>query len=392
MANEVAILGVGMHPWGRWAKPLSELGVIAARAALQDAGLAWKDVSLVSCGAASRCGTQGHLSASTFAEALGWQGAELATIGGGCVAGAHALSVARNRIISGECDVALALCADLVPRGVLGLDAQHHVNDPNHVRHALGFTNPVYLGLEARRRVSTYGTTEDDLASVKVKNARHGLHNPNARYRYVITLDQVKRSALIADPLRLLHICATSDGAAAVALSSIAFARRRSLRYVTLLGLSTASSTYPNPRLEMPYLASDAILASNGESFRTAVIRKLYESTGVGPKDLSMAEIYDLSSVSELEWYEHLGLCAVGEAENFLREGHSGLGGSVPVNPSGGLASFGEAVAAQALAQVCELTWQLRDQAADRQVPDAQIGIAVSQGTFGLGAAIMLKR
>ena len=392
MVNEVAILGVGMHPWGRWGKSLAELGVFAARAALHDAGVAWKDVSLLSSGAASRCGTQGHLAASTFAEALGWQGAELATSCGGCIVGALALSVARSRILSGECDVALALCADVVPRGVLGLDAQHHVDDPNHIRHLLGFTNPVYLGLQARRRMSVYGTTEADLANVKVKNARHGLHNPNARYRSAITVDQVQRSPLIAAPLRLFHICATSEGAAAVVLSSTAFAKRRLRSYVRLIGVSTASSSYPNPWLEMPYLASDSLASAGGQSFKAAVVRRLYESTGLGPEDLSMAEVYDLSSVSELEWYEDLGLCAAGEAEGFLRRGASALGGAVPVNPSGGLASLGEAIAAQALAQVCELTWQLREQADGRQVANARVGIAVSQATFGLGAAIMVNR
>ena len=392
MGTEVAIIGVGMHPWGRWGKSFIELGICAAHAALQDAGLAWRDIQLLTSGGATRCGTMGQLAASAFAESLGWQGADLSTSTGGCVAGAQALSVARSRIQEGECDVALVLCADVVPRGVLALDSQNYPEDPNHVRYSLGLTNPVYLGLDARRRAAVHGTTDDDLALVKVKNARHGLHNPNARYRYAVSLDQVKRSPLVSDPLRLFHICATSDGAAAIVLSSMNFAKRRSRRFVLLAGISTASSTYPNPHIEMPYLASDSALSPAGLSFKDAVVENIYEQTAIGPQDLSVAEVYDISSVSELDWYERLGLCDVGCAERFLRDGDSALGGRLPVNPSGGLASFGEAVAAQALAQVCELTWQLREEAGARQVSNASVGIAVSQATFGLGAAVLLKR
>ena len=97
----------------------------------------------------------------------------------------------------------------------------------------------------------------------------------------------------------------------------------------------------------------------------------------MGPEDLSFAEVYDLSTALELDWYEDIGLCAPGEAEALLRSGVTALGGRVPVNPSGGLACFGEAVPAQALAQVCELTWQLRGQAAGRQITEPRTGIAV---------------
>ena len=102
-----------------------------------------------------------------------------------------------------------------------------------------------------------------------------------------------------------------------------------------------------------------------------------------------MAEVYDLSSALELDWYENIGLCPEGEAEKLLREGTTTLGGRVPVNPSGGLACFGEAVPAQAIAQVCELTWQLRGQAGGRQIEGAQAGITANIGLFGHGSSVI---
>jgi acetyl-CoA acetyltransferase len=107
---------------------------------------------------------------------------------------------------------------------------------------------------------------------------------------------------------------------------------------------------------------------------------------------MSLAEVYDLSSALELDWYEHIGLCKAGEAERLLHDGDTTIGGRIPVNPSGGLACFGEAVPAQALAQVCEVTWQLRGQAGARQVEGARVGITANQGLFGHGSAVILAR
>src|SRR5205807_6426116 len=111
-----------------------------------------------------------------------------------------------------------------------------------------------------------------------------------------------------------------------------------------------------------------------------------YEEAGVGPDDLDLAEVYDLSTALELDWYENIGLCKEGEAERLLNDGDTTLGGRIPVNASGGLACFGEAIPAQAIAQVCELTWQLRGEAGGRQVEGAKAGVTVNQGRFGHGS------
>ena len=126
--------------------------------------------------------------------------------------------------------------------------------------------------------------------------------------------------------------------------------------------------------------------------FRDSIAKRAYEEAGLGPEDMSCAEVYDLSTALELDWYENIGLCKSGDAEKLLRDGATTLGGKVPVNPSGGLACFGEAVPAQAIAQVCELTWQLRGQANGRQVEGAKVGVTVNQGLFGHGSSVVVKR
>jgi len=200
-------------------------------------------------------------------------------------------------------------------------------------------------------------------------------------------------SAMVADPLRLFQICATSDGGAAIVLTSMDYARRKGINNpVRIAGISTVSPRYASAEVEMPDIATDSAAIASAHSFRASIAKKAYEEAGIGPEDVSLAEVYDLSSALELDWYEHIGLCKTGEAEILLREGATKIGGRVPVNTSGGLACFGEAVPAQALAQVCELTWQLRGQAGERQVQNAKVGITANQGLFGHGSSVIVKR
>lgn len=395
MEREVAILGVGMHPWGKWGKSFVELGLKAAQDALRDAGLEWKDVQFVSGAESIRNGYPGFVAGATFAQALGWTGARIASSYGACAAGSQAINAARAQILAGLCDVALVVGADCAPKGFFAPVGGDRPDDPDWLRfRLLGATNPVYFALYARRRMELYGSTEKDFAKVKVKNARHGLSNPNARYRKAFTEEEVLGSAIVSDPLRLFEICATSDGGAALVLSSMAFARTRTTNPVTIAAVSTVTPRYPNTVIEMPNFATDsaAVVPPPTVSFRDSIAAAAYEEAGLGPKDMSLAEVYDLSSALELDWYENIGLCKPGEAEKLLNDGDTTLGGRIPVNPSGGLACFGEAIAAQAIAQVCELAWQLRGQAQGRQVEKAKAGVTANQGLFGHGSSVIVKK
>ena len=152
---------------------------------------------------------------------------------------------------------------------------------------------------------------------------------------------------------------------------------------------------YPNTLIEMPNFATDSVgrqPASPTPPSATRSRRAPTSRRALGPEDVDLAEVYDLSTALELDWYENIGLCKPGEAEKLLRDGVTALGGRVPVNPSGGLCSFGEAVPAQAIAQVCELTWQLRGQAGERQVAGASVGVTANQGLFGHGSSVLVKR
>ncbi len=393
--KEVAILGVGMHPWGKWGRNFVEYGVHAARAALKDADVEWKDVQFVAGGETIRNGYPGYVSGASFAQALGWNGAQVGSSYGACASGSQAISLARAQILAGLCDVALVVGADTTPKGFFApTGGGDRTRDPDWLRfRLLGATNPVYFGLYARRRMELYGATEDDFARVKVKNSQAGANNPNARYRKAYTMEEVLSSAMVSDPLRLLQICATSDGGAALVLCSMDFARRRTAKPVTIAAVSTVTPRFPQTVIEMPNFATDsaATVAVPDVSFKDSIAKTAYEQAGLGPEDMSLAEVYDLSSALELDWYENIGLCKPGDAEKLLRDGDTALGGRVPVNASGGLGAFGEAIPAQAIAQVCELAWQLRGQASGRQVAGARAGVSANQGLFGHGSSVIVK-
>ncbi|MFF8276104.1 lipid-transfer protein [Streptomyces lateritius] len=394
--SDVAVLGAGMHPWGKWGRSFVEYGRAAARAALADAALGWPDVDSVVGADTVRCGYPGYVAGATFAQALGWQGARVTSVYAACASGAQAVSTARAQILAGLADVVLVVGADAAPKGFFAPAGGERPDDPDWLRfRVLGATNPAYFALYARRRMALHGDTLDDFARVKVKNAAAGALNPLARYRTAVSAEDVATSPVVADPLRLLDICATSDGGAALVLSSMEFARRHGHRdAVRIRAVSTVTPTYPKALLDLPDIATDSAAAVSPppHTFRAAIARAAYEEAGVGPGDLSLAEVYDLSTALELEWYEDIGLCGAGEGAKLVRDGVTALGGRVPVNTSGGLGSFGEAVPAQAIAQVCELTWQLRGTAGSRQVRDARVGIAANQGLFGHGSAVVAVR
>jgi acetyl-CoA acetyltransferase len=394
--DDLAIIGVGMHPWVKCGRNFAEYGTFAAREALAEARVDWRDVGYISGAITVRNGYPGYVAGSTFARALGFNGAQVSSSYSACASGVTALQVARGQIFSGVTEVALVVGADTTPKGFLKPNEGDRPDDLDWLRFKLvGATNPVYFGLNARRRMDVFGATSEDFARVKVKNSRHAVHNERARFTKEYDVDDVLNSPVVSDPLRLLDICATSDGGAALVVCSLDYAR--SLGHddpVRIGGLSTVTPTYPDTMIDLPYIATDSAGATAEplRGFKESIGDKVYEEAGLGPEDVDVAEVYDLSSSLELDWYEQLGFCAEGEAEQMLRNGDTEIGGRLPVNPSGGLGAFGEAVPAQAIAQVCELVWQLRGQAGRRQVEGARVGITANQGLFGHGSSVLVRR
>ena len=318
MDREVAVLGGGMHPWGKWGRNFAEYWVEATNVALADAGLEWQDIGYVAGADTVRNGYPGYVAGATMSQALGWTGAQVSSSYGACASGTQAVDIARAQILSGKCEVALAVGADTTPKGFLAPSNGERPDDPDWLRFRLmGATNPTYFGLYARRRMDLYGSTQEDFAQVKVKNSRHGLSNPNARYKKEVTAEDVLASPLVASPLHLLDICATSDGGAAVVLSSMEFARKHASNPVRLAAAATITPSYPNTVIEMPNFSTDSAAAVDVPAvpFRDSIARAAYEEAGLGPEDLDLAEVYDLSTALELDWYENIGLCDPGGAE-----------------------------------------------------------------------------
>jgi acetyl-CoA acetyltransferase len=235
-----------------------------------------------------------------------------------------------------------------------------------------------------------YGTTEKHLAQVAVKAHKNSVHNPNARFRKEFSIEDVLSSPMVSFPLRLYHICPVSDGAAAVVLCSAEAARKRTAR-----PLSVAASTVTTARFDDGIPRGLGGMTPPGRTFHSEAalaVRKAFEQAGVGPGDLDFVELQDNTVYYELAFPEEWGLCEPGEAERLVEKGETTPTGKLPINPSGGFQSFGEATTAQGLFQICEIGWQLRGEAGARQVPNAKVGLAQTLGLGGNATAAVLKR
>jgi len=394
--SEVAIVGIGRHPWGKWPdKTFLEMAIDVSQKAMKDAGVTWKDIELLVAGETRMHGSSGFLVGSNLAKQLGWTGIPVYNVYNACATGGVSLRTAHAFIAAGLYDMVLCVGADISPKGFFA-PKESDVSDATDLDsqrfRLLGLTNPSGFALSARRRMAVYGTTSLDLARVKAKNSRHGSLNPDARYRREYTVEEVLNSPMVASPLTLYELAATSDGAAAVVVCSMKRAKQLTTKPIIIAGISSTSPEYPD--VNAAWFASDSAYSVPPPEHTQdeATSKKAYEMAGLGPEDLSLAEVYDLSPNLELDYYEGIGLCKRGEAEKILNEGVTSLGGRVPVNPSGGVSSFGEAIPAQALCQIYENVLQLRGQAGARQVENAKVALSINRGLAGNASCTILKK
>ena len=392
--KDVAILGVGRTPWGRFPeRSFVDLGVEACIAAFKDAGVEWKDIQAMVASEWLFDGKAGLYAGECIAKALGNRGIPIVNINNACAVGASVLRAGRDMISLGLCDIVLCAGSDKAPEGFFPAMAGEAAATEKLRWIAIGATNPVHWALQCRRRMEEYGTTEVHLAKVKVKNSKYSVANPYARYHKAFTLEEVLNSPIVAEPLRLYEICAVSDGAAAVVLSSMEVARKHTANPIVLAASTIASPHYGDPTIsiatDIGYKASSsvALLSDSCQASKMA-----YEEAGISSSDLDYIELPDNSCWHELAYMEVIGLCQPGEAEHLLDEGETELGGRFPINMSGGFSSFGEAVAAQGLMQVCEIVSQLRGQAGPRQVEGAKVALGQVYGGFGNSGTFILKR
>ena len=377
---DVAINGIGLHPFGRFeGTTVTEMGVTAVRAALAEAGHPRFEAAF--CASVYSGVASGH----KVLGALGLTGTPIVNVEAGCASGGAALMLAAHAVASGQYDTVLVFGMEKMPKGII----RSSFFEPWCEQGGLAVT-PAYFALRAQRLMRESGVTKEHLARVCVKNRANGADNPDAMYQSPTTAETVLGSRVVCEPLHLHMLCSPNEGAAAVVLQRvgtpsasgaptvrIAAAALRSHLPGSVLGEATPMSGIDDTDIPAPStLAADAA----------------YAEAGLGPADLDVVECQDTDAARELLGYEELRLCERGGSAALLERGDTERGGRCPVNPSGGLLAKGEPLGASALGQVVEITRQLRGTAGARQVEGARTGLAHTVGRGANAAVVVLTR
>jgi len=376
--SAVEIAGVGIHPFGRFPDAtVTEIAAVAVRSALREAGIERGGFQAAFCGQAYA----GVAAAHKVLGALGMTGMPIVDVEAGCASGGAALMLGAASIRSGQYDTVLVFGMEKMPKGII----RSSFFEPWREEAGLAAT-PAYFALRAQRLIRETGITKEHLARVVVKNRRHGVHNPDAMFRSETTIETVLGSRVVCEPLHLHMLCSPNEGAAAVVLRrsegtgervTVEAAVLRSHLPGSVLGEATPMSGLTDDTIPPP---------------TTLAAVAAYDEAGVGPEDLDVVECQDTDAARELLSYEELGLCEHGQQTEWVEQGHTSLGGSLPVNPSGGLLSKGEPLGASALGQVVELTRQLRGECSERQVSDARVALGHTVGRGANASVVILKR
>ena len=392
MVRRVFVIGVGMT---RFEKPGRREGWDypamvreSGSAALADAGVAYADVQEVYAGYVYGDSTSGQRAVYE----LGMTGVPVVNVNNNCATGSSALWLGARAIRSGEVECALAVGFEKMSPGSLSeiwTDREgalnRHVQAMIDVRGPGGPTAPWMFAAAGQEHMERYGTTAEQFARIGYKNHKHSVDNPYAQFQREFSLDEILDSPTIVTPLTKLQCSPTSDGSAAVVLASEEFVDRLGLasRAVEITGQALITD------FESTFDGTAAALV--GTHMSRVAAEQAYAQAGVGPQDLDVIELHDCFSTNELLTYEALGLCAPGEGGKLVDAGETTYGGRWVVNPSGGLISKGHPLGATGLAQCAELTWQLRGEAAARQVPGAaeRSGVALAHN-IGLGGAAVV--
>jgi acetyl-CoA C-acetyltransferase len=366
--DKVAVVGVGCSKFAEhYDRSAEDLVVDAATDALTDAKIERGRIQ------AAWVGTlESGFAGTALADALKLYGIPVTRVENYCASGMDAFRNACMAVAAGMYDCVLALgfekLRDSGRRG-LGTFGNHPV-----VGH--GTTAPSLFAMAATRYMKTYGAGKDALAKVAVKNHHNGTMSPKAHFQSEVTEETVLKAPLICSPLGLYDCCPTTDGAAAAIVVSkqIAKSIRPDPLWVKGLGLAVTSGE--------PYLKPG--FAYTGFPATTRAATSAYEQAGIGPRDLDLAEVHDCFTITEILNYEDLGLCERGEGWRYVTEGRASIdGGAVPVNPSGGLKSFGHPIGATGVRMIYEVSQHLWGKAGARQVKNAELGLAHNLGGPG---------
>ena len=373
MTSTTYIAGTGLTAFGKFATTsLGSLGREAGMEALADAGVRAADIDLIACGCA-RSGTL-HGRESGVGQHIGWElgieGVPVYNEKAFCASGAMAFNVAWLAVMSGRHDIALVLGVEkMSSRTGKGRPL---TSDGMVLEGEQGFTPPAYYAMAARRHMQVYGTTREQIAAVAVKNRHAAADNPKAQYRSPITVEDILSSKPVVSPLNLLDCCPTGDGAAALVLVSEAGAAKLGIEPRVRVAASVVGTGY--------YREQRRDMTSFGLDRATA--RRAYAEAGIEASDIDVAEVHDSFSIAEILHYEDLGFCEPGAGGKLVQSGETALGGRIPVNTGGGLLNRGHPLGATGVAQIVELSDQLRGRAGVRQVHDARTALAHISGGF----------
>ncbi|MGI9287871.1 MAG: thiolase C-terminal domain-containing protein [Pseudomonadales bacterium] len=386
MNSNIVIAGVGMVPFRKpgQSEPYDVMGENAARAALLDAGISFSLVDQAFCGYVYGDSCAGQ----TTLYRVDINGIPIFNVNNNCASGSSAFALATQAIESGNVECALALGFEEMPPGAI--DVVFPDKTSPLARHEDAIAQIMDLGEDERNTPPAIcmfgaqvdamlerGVTEETIAAISVKSRRHAAANPNAIFRDPISVEEILETPKLFRNLRKNYACPPSCGAAAVVVCTEAFAKSHGIRAdVRLTGRGWCSD-------KREYFCGGALDVMFQALSRDAA-NEAYEDAGIAPEDVDVIELHDCFATNELATYVALGLCAESELNEFVAAGHTTYGGRYVVNPSGGLLAKGHPLGATGLAQLTELTWQLRGEAGERQVEGARIAL---QHNGGLGSA-----
>ncbi len=383
--RDVAIVGVGLTRFGeRWNSGLKELMAEAGIVALEDAHITSHDVEMLYGGtmASGRFSGQEHV-AALMADQLGFKNIPAVRIENACASGGSALRQGYIAVASGIHDVVVVGGVEKMT-DVTSAEASTALGGAGDQEWELfqGITFPGLYALMAKRHMYEYGTTEEMMAAVSVKNHDNAVHNPFAQFRKKITIDEVLKSKMVSDPLKLLDCSPISDGAAAVVLVPLEKARKYNETPIKIVASAQATDT-------LRLAERDSLTEVKATKIAA---QKAYEQAKVTPKDIDVVEVHDCFTIAEILAMEDLGFYEKGKAGKAVLDGETALNSNISINTSGGLKGCGHPVGATGVKQAVEVVWQLRGQAKERQVKDAQVAMTHNVGGSGSTAVVHIYK
>ena len=377
--NDVAIIGVGLHPFGRFDKTAMQMGAEAIQGALDDAGIEWKDIQF---------GVGGSYEVSNpdaVTRLVGLTGIPFTDVFNACATAASATQLCADTIRLGKYDIGIAIGMDKHPRGAF-TDDPAKLALPQWYAQNGQFVTTKFFGIKANRYIHEHGISQATLAKVAAKNFRNGALNPNAFRRKPIPEEEILNSAVLNYPLTQYMFCAPDEGAAAVIMCRADIAHRFSSKPVYLRAAEIRTRRYGAYEVHATSAPLDEDVSPTVYASKAA-----FEQAGVSPEDVDVIQLQDTDAGAEVIHMAEAGFCADGGQEKLLADGATEIGGPMPVNTDGGLIANGEPIGASGLRQVHELVRQLRGEAGDRQVPgEPRVGFAQVYGAPGTAAATVL--